>query len=197
MLPTGLGKKAQVCVCTFDSSVGAMLQDLCCSLCADKSRQLCSSGPSHLSLKGKSQLFYSKNLPTCWQLFLTRGHAFSWIHNFPGILDSDNCLPRIQVDFFQLLELYAVNIWRDRKWDSKVCGVTAPTLRYNLEFGVGHHTIIKNQAHVASAEKSEQTEQIEQLALQMPELTVAGFLHPCVLWLTHLLQLKLFCVFGT
>lgn len=34
-----------------------------------------------------------------------------------------------------------------------------------------------------------------QLALQMPGLT--GFLHPCILWPPHLLQLKLFCGFGT
>lgn len=50
----------------------------------------------------------------------------------------------------------------------------------------------------ALAEKSEQTEQTEQLALQVPELTEAGFLLlPCILWPTHLLQLRLLCSFGT
>lgn len=48
------------------------------------------------------------------------------------------------------------------------------------------------------AEKSKQAEQTEQLALQVPECTEAAFLLlPCILWPTHLLQLRHFCSFGT
>lgn len=71
------------------------------------------------SLKRGNLNSFTLNLLTCWQAVSARGHAFSWIRNFPDILDSGSCLPRIQMDFFQLLEPYAVNTWHDRKWEYK------------------------------------------------------------------------------
>lgn len=48
------------------------------------------------------------------------------------------------MDFFQLLEPYAVNIYGMVGHGTiKTCDMTAPTLRHNLEISMGHHTVIK------------------------------------------------------
>lgn len=121
-----------------------MLQEPCWSLCSDKSRQLHLSGPLHFPVKGKSQLFYSKPSHLLAGCFSPEG-----VH-FRGYIISQIFL--IVVTACLGLRWISFSSWNHMLWiygmigngNIQACGVTAPALRYNLEIGVGHHTMIKS-----------------------------------------------------